>query len=65
MLHGEKVVSVVHSMGEIVYRAFMHWADLVQPGWVEAHLHATVSIAGPTLGVTKAVSSVLSGVARR
>ncbi|KAK9822390.1 hypothetical protein WJX81_007759 [Elliptochloris bilobata] len=63
-LHGEKVVVVSHSWGDNVFRAFMRWAAAGDPEWVERHVAAYVNIAGPTLGVPKAITALLSGETR-
>ena len=39
----------------------MRWAENEESGWCETHLEAYVNIAGPVLGVPKAVSACLSG----
>ena len=52
-----------HSWGDNVFRNFMRWAENEEPGWCETHLEAYVNIAGPVLGVPKAVSACLSGQA--
>ena len=39
----------------------MRWAENEQSGWVDQHMEAYVNIAGPVLGVPKAVSACLSG----
>ncbi len=39
----------------------MRWAENEQSGWCEKHLEAYVNIAGPVLGVPKAVTACLSG----
>ena len=56
-----QVVLVSHSWGDSVVRAFMRWAAAGDPDWVERHVAAYVNIAGPTLGVPKAVTALLSG----
>lgn len=42
-------------------QAFLHWAEGQQAGWVEAHIESWANLAGPTLGLPKAVSALLSG----
>ena len=59
--HGWQAVVLSHSWGDNVFRNFMRWAENEEPGWCEAHLEAYVNIAGPVLGVPKAVSACLSG----
>ena len=61
---GEKVIVVCHSMGANVYLYFMQWVSAQDPQWVDAHVHTFVNVAGPLLGVPKALSSVLSGEMR-
>ena len=39
----------------------MSWVSATEPHWVNQHIEAYANIAGPTLGVPKAVSSLLSG----
>lgn len=56
-----QVVLVSHSWGDSVVRAFMRWAAAGDSDWVERHVAAYVNIAGPTLGVPKAVTALLSG----
>ena len=40
----------------------MRWAENKEPGWCDKHIEAYVNIAGPVLGVPKAVSACLSGI---
>eukprot|EP00798_Chlamydomonas_sp_ICE-L_P013787 gene13787-19696_t len=63
-LHGEKVVIIGHSYGEIVYRAFLHWVEAGDPGWIDYHLEAAVNIGGPVLGIPKVMTGILSGELR-
>lgn len=56
-----QVCVVSHSWGDSVFRAFMRWAAAGDADWVERHVAAYVNIAGPTLGVPKAITSLLSG----
>ena len=66
---GHKAVVVSHSMGGLVTYYFLQWvvADVKVGGggggrdWVENHVHAFVNIAGPMLGVPKAIPALLSG----
>ncbi|KAL3782348.1 hypothetical protein ACHAW5_003865 [Stephanodiscus triporus] len=66
---GEKVVVVSHSMGGLLYYYFLQWvvADVKAGGggggrdWIETNVQAFVNIAGPMLGVPKAIPAVLSG----
>ena len=39
----------------------MRWAENEEAGWCEKHVEAYVNIAGPVLGVPKAVTACLSG----
>ena len=39
----------------------MRWAENQEKGWCDKHVEAYVNIAGPVLGVPKAVSACLSG----
>jgi hypothetical protein len=56
-----KPVLVSHSYGALVTMAFMTWVEGQQPGWVDKHLHGYLNLAGPMLGLPKAVSPLLSG----
>lgn len=56
-----KPVLVSHSYGALVTMAFMNWVEGQQPGWVDKHLHGYLNLAGPLLGLPKAVSPLLSG----
>ncbi len=47
-----------------VARALFYWAESEEPGWLDTHVEAHVSIAGPPLGAPKAVSALLSGESR-
>ncbi len=66
---GRKAVLVSHSMGGLVAYYFLQWvvADVKVGGggggrdWVNDHVHAFVNIAGPMLGVPKAIPALLSG----
>lgn len=53
-----KVVLISHSYGENVARALITWAG---GPWCEKHLEGIVNLAGPTLGIPKAISALLSG----
>lgn len=63
-LHQQKVVVLSHSWGDNVFRNFMRWAENEEAGWCEKHVEAYVNIAGPVLGVPKAVTACLSGEMR-
>lgn len=52
---------LAHSWGDNVWRTFMRWVTVDDPGWVERHLAAYVNIAGTVLGVSKSTTSLLSG----
>ena len=56
-----QVVVASHSWGDNVFRNFMLWATEEDNDWVEKHIAAYVNIAGPTLGVAKSMTSLLSG----
>lgn len=45
-----------------VFRNFMAWASSHDEDWVDKHVAHYANIAGPTLGVPKAISSFLSGL---
>ncbi|KAJ1917823.1 phospholipid:diacylglycerol acyltransferase [Tieghemiomyces parasiticus] len=66
---GRRSVVVTHSMGATVFLYFMHWVESAQganggSNWVDRHIQHFVSIGGPMLGVTKTLSSLLSGEQR-
>ncbi|KAJ3570900.1 hypothetical protein NP233_g4095 [Leucocoprinus birnbaumii] len=61
-----KVVIAAHSMGATVVLYFFKWVESPEygnggPNWVEDHIEAYISIAGPQLGVPKAIAAFLSG----
>ena len=56
-----QVFVVSHSWGDTVFRCFLSWISVKDPDWVERNLAVYANIAGPTLGVPKALSSFLSG----
>jgi len=66
---GKKVVLTSHSMGSQIVLFFFKWVTTVEKhggggggkDWVEKHIHSLVNIAGPILGVPKAVPALLSG----
>ena len=68
-VNGRKVVLAAHSMGSQLLVYFFAWVttDEVDGGggggrnWVDEHIHAFINIAGPMLGVPKAVPALLSG----
>ncbi|KAK9918842.1 hypothetical protein WJX75_007445 [Coccomyxa subellipsoidea] len=61
---GEKVLVASHSWGDNVFRNFMVWIGEDDPDWIENHIAAYVNIAGPVLGVSKSMTSLLSGETR-
>lgn len=58
---GIKPVMVSHSYGAAVTMAFLDWVERQNPGWVDQHLHGYINVAGPILGLPKAISPLLSG----
>jgi len=66
---GKKVVLTSHSMGSQLLLYFFKWVTTEEKlggggggkDWVENHVHSFVNIAGPILGVPKAVTALLSG----
>ena len=66
---GMPVVLTSHSMGSQIVLYFFSWVTTDEKGgggggghdWVEKNIHSFVNIAGPLLGVPKAVTSLLSG----
>lgn len=66
---GKKVVLTSHSMGSQIVLFFFKWVTTSESNggggggrdWVDKHIHSFVNIAGPILGVPKAVSALLSG----
>lgn len=63
-IYHEKVLIAAHSWGDNVARAFLHWMEDRQPGWVDEHVAVHFNIAGPTLGVPKSATALLSGEMR-
>ncbi|KAJ3352840.1 hypothetical protein HDU91_005963 [Kappamyces sp. JEL0680] len=62
----ERVVFVCHSMGNVVMSYFLNWVQSPLGGnggelWPDKYLKAWINIAGPLLGVTKALAPMLSG----
>lgn len=53
-----------HSWGDNVFRNFLVWIGEDDEDWVEKHVAAYVNIAGPVLGVSKSMTSLLSGTCR-
>jgi phospholipid:diacylglycerol acyltransferase len=60
-VYKEKVLLAAHSWGDNVARAFLHWMEEQQPGWVDEHIAVHFNLAGPVLGVPKSLTSLLSG----
>ncbi|KAG2197988.1 hypothetical protein INT46_002394 [Mucor plumbeus] len=66
---GLKSVIVTHSMGGSMFPYFLKWVESKQggdggPNWTNDHIESFVNIAGPLLGVPKAVTSLISGETR-
>eukprot|EP00878_Enallax_costatus_P008458 GHUV01008840.1.p1 GENE.GHUV01008840.1~~GHUV01008840.1.p1 ORF type:complete len:707 (+),score=149.19 GHUV01008840.1:1658-3778(+) len=61
---GIKPVMVSHSYGAQVALAFVDWVDRQNPGWVDKYMKGYVNLAGPMLGLPKALSPLLSGETR-
>ena len=59
-----KIVIVSHSYGGVIKRDFFHWCEAREAGWTDKHVHASVFIGAPMLGVTKALSAIVSGEMR-
>ena len=60
-LHGEKALLVSHSFGGVVTFQFLQWADAREPGWAARNVHGWANVAGPLLGLPKALAPLLSG----
>jgi phospholipid:diacylglycerol acyltransferase len=60
-LQGIKPILVSHSYGAQVTVTFLHWIEEQEPGWVDKYLAGYVNLAGPLLGLPKAISPMLSG----
>mmetsp|Transcript_41719 Transcript_41719/g.116291 ORF Transcript_41719/g.116291 Transcript_41719/m.116291 type:complete len:605 (-) Transcript_41719:187-2001(-) len=59
---GHKAVVIAHSMGASVFIYFMQWVSRVAgPGWVAAHMHAFIPLAGALLGAVGPLGALLSG----
>ena len=56
-----QVLVVSHSWGDNVFRNFLVWVGAQDPQWCEDHIATYANVAGPTLGVAKAITSFLSG----
>ncbi|KAI8989987.1 Lecithin:cholesterol acyltransferase-domain-containing protein [Pilobolus umbonatus] len=66
---GLKSVVLGHSMGSSVFTYFLKWVESEKGGkggsdWVDNHIESFVNIAGPMMGVPKAITSLLSGETR-
>jgi phospholipid:diacylglycerol acyltransferase len=61
LIDKQKVVILSHSMGSSHVLYFLKWVEQIEPNWVDKHVHAFTNIAGPLLGLPKAMSSLLSG----
>ena len=64
-VYNERVLIVAHSWGDNVARGFLAWMEQQQPGWVDMHVAVHFNAAGPTLGVPKALTALLSGAVLR
>ena len=65
----EKIALLAHSYGDTLSRYFLEWVESPKGGkgganWVSDNIAAYVNIAGPTLGMPKSVSALLSGEMR-
>ncbi|GAB5591379.1 phospholipid:diacylglycerol acyltransferase [Umbelopsis nana] len=68
-LHGKKTVVMAHSMGATLFPYFLKWAESPKGGnggksWADDHIEAFTNIAGPMIGVPKALAFMLSGETR-
>ena len=71
-LHGVPVAVLAHSYGDQLTRYFLRWVETpTNKGgggggnkWTDKHVAVYVNIAGPMLGIPKAVPSLLSGEMR-
>ncbi|XP_042484585.1 phospholipid:diacylglycerol acyltransferase 1-like [Macadamia integrifolia] len=68
---GKKAVVVPHSMGVLYFLHFMKWVESPAPmgggggpDWCAKHIKAVMNIAGPFLGVPKAVAGLFSAEAK-
>ncbi|GAN06724.1 phospholipid/diacylglycerol acyltransferase [Mucor ambiguus] len=66
---GLKSVIITHSMGGSMFPYFLKWVEHPEggnggPHWANDHIESFVNIAGPLLGVPKAVTSLISGETR-
>ncbi|CEG44972.1 phospholipid-diacylglycerol acyltransferase plh1 [Plasmopara halstedii] len=63
---GRKVMLVTHSYATLVILHFLKWVESENGGnggdrWVDTNIEAFVNIAGPTLGLVKTISALMSG----
>lgn len=56
-----KPILVSHSYGATVTVTFLHWVEQQEAGWVDRYLAGYANLAGPLLGLPKALSPMLSG----
>ncbi|KAI8884271.1 LACT-domain-containing protein [Backusella circina FSU 941] len=66
---GVPAVVVTHSMGSCMFPYFLKWVESDQGGkggskWTERHVGSFVNLAGPMIGVPKAMTAMLSGETR-
>ncbi|KAG2199795.1 hypothetical protein INT46_003557 [Mucor plumbeus] len=66
---GVPAVIVTHSMGSSMFPYFLKWVQSPEGGkrgddWTEKHISSFVNIAGPMVGVPKALTAMLSGETR-
>ncbi|KAI8637676.1 Lecithin:cholesterol acyltransferase-domain-containing protein [Parasitella parasitica] len=66
---GVSAVIVTHSMGSSMFPYFLRWVQSPEGGnggndWTEKHIASFVNIAGPMVGVPKALTAMLSGETR-
>ncbi|KAI8981565.1 Lecithin:cholesterol acyltransferase-domain-containing protein [Pilobolus umbonatus] len=67
--HNKRTVVLAHSMGSSLFPYFLRWAESPEGGdggtnWTENHIETFVNIAGPMIGVPKALTAMLSGETR-
>mmetsp|Transcript_6811 Transcript_6811/g.14261 ORF Transcript_6811/g.14261 Transcript_6811/m.14261 type:complete len:544 (-) Transcript_6811:1000-2631(-) len=65
-VHNKPACVLTHSYGDTLMRYFMSWVESDEGGkggrgWVDKYIHRYVNIGGPTLGVPKVVTALLSG----
>jgi phospholipid:diacylglycerol acyltransferase len=64
LIFDERILIAGHSWGDNVVRAFLHWMEEQQAGWVDKHIAVVFNCGGPVLGTPKAITSLLSGEVR-